>query len=112
MSKSEIRFEGNRPALYIDGKPVTPMLFGLSDFPGAKANTAYAQRNIALFAKAGINLVNIDCSLHIGWQKTEVFQPEAIIEEIASALDANPNAKLLMRLHMNPPYWWMRDNPG
>jgi len=112
MSISEIRFEGNRPALYIDGKPVTPMLFGLSDFPGAKANTAYAQRNIALFAKAGINLVNIDCSLHIGWQKTEVFQPEAIIEEIASALDANPNAKLLMRLHMNPPYWWMRDNPG
>jgi len=34
-----------------------------------------------------------------------------MIEEIASALDANPNAKILMRLHMNPPYWWMRDNP-
>ncbi|MEE1280570.1 MAG: hypothetical protein UHH95_07080 [Oscillospiraceae bacterium] len=111
MSKSEIRFEGNKPCLYVDGKPITPILYGLSDFPGAKANTAYAQRNIARFAKAGINLVNIDSSVHIGWQKTEAFQPEAIIEEISSALDANPNAKLLMRLHMNPPYWWMRDNP-
>ena len=23
---------------------------------------------------------------------------------------ANPDAKILLRLHVNPPYWWMKDN--
>lgn len=99
------------PRFRIDGKVVTPMLFGLSDFPAAASNTAYAQKNIKLFSEAGIDLVCIDTGLHIGWHKTSPFDTEAMIAEISSVLDANPDAKVLMRLHMNPPYWWLRDNP-
>ena len=112
MSKCEIRTELNKPSLYIDGRPVPPVLYGLSDIPGAKSNTAYAKRNIARFAKAGIRLVNVDTGLHLGWHKVSEFDPSAMIAEISGALDANPEAKVLVRLHMNPPYWWLRDKPG
>ena len=109
--EKHITNELNAPRFEIGGKIIPPMLFGLSDFPAAASNTAYAQKNIKLFADAGINLVCIDTGLHLGWHKAEPFDPEAMIAEISSVLDANPDAKVLMRLHMNPPYWWMRDNP-
>lgn len=109
--EKHITNELNAPRFEIDGRIIPPMLFGLSDFPAAASNTAYAQKNIKLFADAGINLVCIDTGLHLGWHKAEPFEPEAMIAEISSVLDANPDAKVLMRLHMNPPYWWMRDNP-
>ena len=53
MSKAEIRQEGGKPALYVNGQITAPVLYALSDFPGAAANTAYAQKDIAAFAKAG-----------------------------------------------------------
>ncbi len=110
MSDFKVK-KNSKPELFIDGKKTAPVLYGLSDFPGAAANTAYAQKNIARFAKAGINLVEIDTELRIGWHKVNEFDPEAMIAEVESVLDANPNAKVHIRLHVNAPYWWMRDNP-
>ncbi|MBO5913507.1 MAG: hypothetical protein J6Q76_08580, partial [Clostridia bacterium] len=107
---SQVVFENNRPELYIDGVKRVPLVFTLSDFPGARSNTAYAQRNIKFFHEQGIDLVGTDTSIHLGWHKTTGFDPEPLIAELRGVLEANPNAKILLRLHINPPYWWMRDN--
>lgn len=101
----------NCPSLVIDGRRVLPILYGLSDFPAARSNTAQAKRNIVHFNKAGIGLVSADTCLHLGWHKVSPFETEAMREEIAGVLDANPNARVLLRLHVNPPYWWLRDHP-
>lgn len=111
MSKFQVRKENNKAQLFIDGKNTPPVIYGLSDFPAARSNTAYAQKNIAQFGEVGINLVSCDSSLSLGWRKAEEFDPEPILAEIGGVLDANPNAKINIRLHMNPPYWWLRDNP-
>ncbi len=54
---AHVVFENNRPELYIDGVKRIPLVFALSDFPGARSNTAYAQRNIKYFHEQGIDLV-------------------------------------------------------
>ena len=110
IKEIEIRNDNNLPELYINGKPVTPFIYGLSDIPASKTNTLYAQKNIALFGKTGINLVNIDTAINICWNKIDEPDFAPIREEIAGALQANPDAGIFIRLHMNPPYWWLRDN--
>ena len=110
-SQVEVRKHKGRMSLFIDGKPTPPILYALSDFPGAAANTHYAYKNIKNFAGRGIHLVMVDSCLHLGWHKRFPFEADAIMAEIAAVLDANPRAKVFMRLHMNPPYWWLRDNP-
>ena len=107
----KIRAFNGKQGLFAHEKLIPPVIYGLSDFPGAAANTHYAYTNIQNFAAQGINIVTADSSLHLGWHKTLPFDPEPIISEIAAVLDANPDAKVLMRLHINPPYWWLRDNP-
>ena len=111
MKSSEVRFEGGMPALYVDGQRRLPMLFGLSDIPGSAANTAYAQKNIAQFAAAGVHLVTADTELRLGWHKTTPFEWEPMQEEIAACMQADPDTGVLLRLHVNAPYWWLRDHP-
>ena len=111
MKSAIVCSDDGSPGLYIDGEKVVPILYGLSDIPASNSNTAQAQRNIRLFAEQGIFLVTADTGLHLGWHKTEPFEVEPIQEEIAGVLDANPEAGVLLRLHLNPPYWWLRDYP-
>ena len=110
MSECKIVNCKGYPELYIDGKSVLPIVYALSDFPGAKSNTVYAQRNIRNFGDAGINIVALDTDLRLGWRKGIPFDPEPLIAEISDAMEANPNAKFIIRLHVNAPYWWCKDN--
>ena len=108
---ARIKKESGRARLYIDGKLTPPIIYGLSDFPAAAANTHYAYTNIKSFGERGINIVTADSSLHLGWHRVSPYDPEAIHAEVESVMDANPEAKVLLRLHINAPYWWMRDYP-
>ena len=90
--------------------PSPPILYCLSDIPGSRSYTAQAQKNIAAFAKEGISFVSADTGLHLGWHKIAPFDPEPLRAEIAGVLDANPDARIYLRLHVNPPYWWIRDH--
>lgn len=105
-----INKRSSAPELIIDGKKTVPIMYGLSDIPGSKSNTAQAQKNIKNFADCGIDIVAADTAINLGWHKNSDFEIEPIQAEIAGVLEANPNAKILLRLHMNPPYWWLRDN--
>ena len=89
-----------------------PILYGLSDIPASASTSAQAQRNIRAFARAGIGFVCADTELRLGWHKHTPFDADALISEVAGVLDANPEAGVLLRLHVNPPYFWLRDHPS
>lgn len=109
--KAEIKNDNNLPALYINGKRTLPVIYALSDFPGAESNTFQAHKNINHFHNAGIDLVEIDINLYLGWHKGLPFDSEPLLAAVQNALFANEDACIMIRLHMNPPYWWMRDYP-
>jgi len=107
----KIVMSNNRPALMLDGADTVPIVYALSDYPGAFSNTYQAQKNIKAFAKQGIELVACDTNLCNGWYKVMESEYEGQKAELSYVLDANPNAQILLRLHINPPYWWYRDHP-
>ena len=90
MTKYKITNERGAPRLHMGEREVPAVLYGLSDIPGSNANTAQAQRNIANFAAAGIDLVCADTGLHIGWRRVTEYDTEVMREEISSVLEANP----------------------
>ena len=96
------------PQLYIDGKKTVPLLYALSDIPAAAPWNDCSQRGIKNFSACGIDIVCIDSNLHEGWQENGEYNPESLYGDISAVLFANPNAKIITRLHLNPPYWWLR----
>ncbi len=109
MIKASVKQENGVPALYLDGVRTPPVFYALSDIPASKAGTDQAQKNIANFAECGINVVCVDSSLYLGWSK-DGFDPSPVLQEVHDAIKANPNAAVIIRLHVNPPYWWMQEN--
>ena len=109
--EARIVFDNGRPKLAIDGAIVPPVLYGLSDIPGSHSNTHQAWKNIRNFSKAGIRIVQCDAALHCGWHKSTGFDTEPIKAEIENVVDADPGVGVIVRLHLNPPYWWLRDHP-
>ena len=110
-SVRRVRMMNNRPTLLLDGENTLPLIYALSDFPGADSRTYQAQKNIAAFRQAGINLVACDTNLLLGWYKASEGDYDALRAELSYVLDANPDARIFLRLHLNPPYWWLRDHP-
>ncbi len=116
MSLAEIRKDGidgksGAPQLYVDGKKTVPLWYALSDIPAAGAWNPCSQRGIKNFSDCGIDIVCVDTELHKGWQENGEYDPEALYSDIAAVIYANPNAKVITRLHLNPPYWWLRKYP-
>lgn len=109
--KAEVRIIEGKPALLINGERILPILYGLSDIPGSRPATVQAARNIASFGKAGVHLVVTDADLRLGWHKTTPFDPDPLLSAVAAVRDANPDAYVLLRLHVNPPYFFLRDHP-
>ena len=56
MALCKVAVTDGVPALFVDGERVPPVLYGLSDIPASRADTAQAQRNIRQFAGAGVRL--------------------------------------------------------
>ena len=108
---AERRIENGSPALYLNGKKTAPLIYALSDVPISNPLTAQAQKNIAQFAAQGIHLISTDANLAKGWRKAIPYRPDFLLGDLTAIIETDPEAAVLLRLHMNPPYWWMRDNP-
>lgn len=108
---AERKVENGTPVLYLNGKRTAPMIYALSDVPISNPLTAQAQKNIANFAAQGIDIVSTDVNLYKGWHKSGPYRPDFLIGDLTAIIESNPNAAVILRLHVNAPYWWMRDNP-
>lgn len=111
IKKDHVTANGGAPELYVDGKKTVPLWYALSDIPAAKAWNDCSQRGIRNFAKCGIDIVCVDTNLHEGWQENGEYDPAALLKDVSAVLQANPNAKVVTRLHLNPPYWWLHKYP-
>ena len=111
IDTSDITADGGRPKLYIDGVKTPPVIYALSDIPAAKAWKDCSKRAIRNFGRLGIHIVSVDTNLHEDWTEDGDYEPRALYRNIEAVLAANPDAKVITRLHLNPPYFWLRRYP-
>jgi hypothetical protein len=101
-----------QPHLIIDGGPIPPVLYALTDVPGGRWSwEEVPARNIRLFAGHGIALVQLDVFSDDLWREDGSIDPALAVRQIRGAIDAAPQARVMFRLHMNAPRWWLRRHP-
>jgi beta-galactosidase len=100
--QAEIRTERGGPRLFINGKETYPYL-ALSD---ELLKTAAGYRD------SGINMFTPILGLNAGWVAPGKYDWSAFDLFFARLLAIHPDAKILPRLHLNPPAWWKEKHPG
>ena len=117
QSRTEINLNEGRPSLEIDGKPYPP--FAYMSYLGEK-------KYYKEIADAGIHLYNIPAYLAdrginstsgIGpfrkpiWIGADEYDFSSVIKDFEKIITADPYAKVIVRLYLDPPLWWERLHP-
>lgn len=101
-----------RPTLLLDGQPTAPLLYALTDCPGARWSwEEVPARNIALFAQQGVNLYHGFIYLEQMIGDDGVLDISLARRQVAGFLAGCPEGHVMLRVHVNaPPSWW-EENP-
>lgn len=101
-----------RPTLLINGQAQAPLLYALSDCPGARWSwEEVPARNIALFGSQGVRLFQVDLWFEQMIGEDDQLDIALAQRQIAGVLAACPEAAVMLRLHVNAPPWWCARHP-
>ncbi|OQC01605.1 MAG: hypothetical protein BWX78_00131 [Firmicutes bacterium ADurb.Bin099] len=106
---AKIKCYNNRPTIFIDGKPVPPIIYALTDWIGGRLSyDEITGFSIKKFAAAGIRLYQLDISFQDMWFEDGTFDISIALKQIKGIIDVRPDAAVFFRLHINPPRWWYK----
>ena len=110
--RSEVRMLNGRPTIHLNGEPVSPMVYALTDVPGGRWSwEELPARNIGLFAARGFRLFQVDLFFDHCWREDGTMDISLARRQIAGVLQARRDAAVIIRFHVTAPKWWMRRHP-
>ena len=109
---ARVESRAGRATLIIDDQPRAPLLYALTDCPGARWTwEEVPARNLALFASRGVRLFQADLWLEMLLRPDGTMDIELARRQVAGVLAVCPDAKVMLRVHLNPPPAWCEAHP-
>ncbi len=106
MKSAQIKKENGRINLYINNRLTPSLVYHVSD-RAQDISLPLWQKTISQFHGIGIDIVGICEHLNADWTENG-YTGESLMNGIANAVKANNQVKLIIRINLTPPYWWMR----
>ena len=101
-----------KPTLFINDEPVYPIIYAITDMPGGRWSwEEVPQWNLGQFHQAGVKLYQVDIWLEHLWAQDGTLDISLAQSQVRGVLDVDPNASVMIRLHVNPPRWWQNEHP-
>lgn len=101
-----------KPTIHLNGDPVSPMMYALTDVPGGRWSWEELPRhNISQFCEQGFRLFQADLFFDHIWPEEDRFDLSIAEKQIKGILEVCPEAAIFLRLHVNAPKWWMEKYP-
>ncbi len=110
---AELRPYQGKPTIHLNGHPESPVFYALTDVPGGRWSwEEVPQHNLRNFCEAGIRLFQLDLFWEHLQPSPDQFTLDIAKQQIQGALAACPDAAVVFRFHLNPPAWWLAQNPA
>jgi len=107
-----VKFYQGKPAIHLNGEPVTPMLYALTDKPtGNRSFEGISGYNTGLFAEMGFRLFQFDVNFNDMLFPGDKLDITFAKKQIRGAMDLRSDCAVMLRLHVNPPFWWINAHP-
>jgi len=107
-----VAMHNGRATLFINDRPVYPMIYALTDTPGGRWTwEEICRENLENFTRAQVSIIQVDIWFEYIWRRNEALDMELVRRQLRGVLDVNPQAAISIRLHVNAPPWWNADNP-
>src|SRR5690606_20301919 len=100
-----------RQTIFIDGKPEAPLIYSLVGGISGEPWRPEAQKYLGDFAGHGYRLLGCETSLGRIWQP-DGLDVDYVRQQIRAVQQVRPDARILLRLVVAAPGWWVEQHPG
>lgn len=109
--KTEVKNYKGKPAIYVDGVPMSPFFYALTDRPtGNKTWETLPAHAIKQFADIGVRLFEVDVPFEYIYPESGIDVSFAI-KQLEGLRAVCPDCRVIIRLHVNSPVWWINKHP-
>ncbi|MCF3650241.1 hypothetical protein [Synoicihabitans lomoniglobus] len=109
---ARVELNADRPTLLLNDEPVAPLIYALSDCPGARWTwEEVPARNIAEFGRHGTRLFQADVWFEQMLTTDGSLDVTLARRQIAGVTDVVPGAAVMLRVHVNAPPAWCAAHP-
>ncbi|HIJ64741.1 MAG TPA: hypothetical protein HPP77_02215 [Candidatus Hydrogenedentes bacterium] len=109
--ESGISEHNGRMTIFINGQPVAPLIYHLTGGSATRTWEVIPQRNLRNFADAGYRLFGTEVWMSQVWREDDSLDIDRIQRQLRAMIDVRPDAAILLRLHVDPPGWWLEQRP-
>ncbi len=99
-----------RMAFFINGKPVPPLMYSGTE-QGRQTWKDPTEKSIAQFTSIGYDIIQTDMWLKYSLLPDGSFDVTGIKRQLSGILKINPQAKIVVRINVSAPKWWLDKYP-
>jgi hypothetical protein len=109
----EVKMWQGRPTIFVNGQPQTPAFYALTHAYGGRWSwEEVPARNLRNFCGAGYRLFQVDLYLEDIWyQGADSLDLAKVRRQVGGVVAQCPDAAVVIRVHVNAPFWWNRAHP-
>jgi hypothetical protein len=110
---AEVKPFHGRPTLFVNGQPQAPTFYALTHAYGGRWSWEEAPaRNLANFCQIGFRLFQVDLWFEDIWPAhSDTLDMRRAFHQVQGVLDQCPDASVVVRIHVNAPFWWNKAHP-
>ncbi|MBC7850533.1 MAG: hypothetical protein H7Y31_12405 [Chitinophagaceae bacterium] len=109
----KIEMFNGRPTIFVNNQPMAPIFYSLTHaYTGRWSWEENPQRQLKNFCETGIRLFQLDLYFEDIWfkNKKELDLTKAR-KQVQGLLEVCPDANIVIRVHVNAPFWWNDEHP-
>ncbi|GAB3953598.1 hypothetical protein GCM10028805_37620 [Spirosoma harenae] len=110
---ADIKPFNGRPTLFVNGKAQASAFYALTHAYGGRWSwEEVPARNLNNFCQIGFRLFQVDLWFEDIWYKNaDTLDIRKAQRQIRGVLDQCPDAGVVLRIHVNAPFWWNKAHP-
>ncbi len=113
VKSAVIKQHHGRPTLFVNDQPQSPAFYALTHAYGGRWSwEEVPARNLNNFCEIGFRLFQVDLWLEDIWYKdSKTLDIAKAQKQVRGVLDQCPDANVVIRIHVNAPFWWNETHP-
>jgi hypothetical protein len=98
-----------RNVIWVDGKPMAPLMYSGTEH-SRETWTNQPRKSIEEFTAMGYEIIQTDMWFKYSLRPDGSFDMEGVRKQLAGILEVNPKAKIVVRINVSAPRWWLEKN--
>ena len=98
-----------RNVIWVNGKPMAPLMYSGTEH-SRETWAGQPRKSIEEFTSMGYEIIQTDMWFKYSLRPDGTFDMEGVRKQLAGILEVNPKAKIVVRINVSAPRWWLEKN--